>query len=63
MQVELFSTPLIALVLGGSVAAICFAGRHSWATLFIASGPYLVCILAIFAYFTLAPPDAGPIGL
>jgi hypothetical protein len=62
MQVELFSTPLIAFVLGGSVAAICFAGRHSWAALFIASAPYLACILAVFAYFVLAPPDTGPIG-
>lgn len=62
MQVDLFNTPLIAFVVGGSVAAICFAGRHSWAMLFAASAPYLVWILAIIAFFTLAPPDTGPIG-
>lgn len=62
MQVELFSAPLIAFVLGGSIAAICFAGRHSWVTLLFASAPYLACILVIFAYFIVAPPDTGPIG-
>ena len=62
MQVELFSAPIVAFVLGGSLAAICFAGRHSWAVLLAASAPYLACILAIFVYFTLAPPDTGPVG-